>query len=114
VDLLERLCCDLEPVRVAAGEVIITQGEPGDHFYIIEAGEVEVLADGVPLRRQRDGECFGEIALLRDVPRTATVRSTRETALLALERVDFVSAVSGHRRSSEMADRLIRERLGPG
>jgi MFS family permease len=114
VDLLERLCCDLQPVRVAAGEVIITQGDPGDRFYIIEAGEVEVLADGVLLRHQRDGECFGEIALLRDVPRTATVRSTRATTLLALERVDFVSAVSGHRRSSELADGLIRERLEPG
>jgi MFS family permease len=114
VDLLERLCGDFEPVRVAAGEVIITQGEPGDRFYIIEAGEVEVLQDGVLRRRQRDGECFGEIALLRDVPRTATVRSTRETTLLALGRVDFVSAVSGHRRSSEMADGLVRERLGSG
>ena len=91
---------------------MITQGDVGDRFYLIEAGEVEVLEDEVHRCYQRAGESFGEIALLRSERRTATVRTTATTRLLALERERFIGAVTGHRRASEAADGVIDDRLG--
>jgi MFS family permease len=107
VATLERLSRDLTPVGAAAGQEIITQGEQGDSFYLIEAGEVEVFEDGAFRRDEGPGECFGEIALLNDIPRTATVRAKTDTRLLALERDQFISAVTGHRRSSQAAETII-------
>ncbi len=108
---LERLTRNMVPVRAGAGEEIITQGDHGDRFYLIDRGEVEILEDGIVRRRERDGESFGEIALLRDVPRTATVRTIRETRLLALDRDHFIDAVTGHLRSHEVARAVAAERL---
>ena len=108
---LERLTHDLIEVAAEPGQEVITQGDFGDRFYLIEAGEVEVLEAGVHRRYQRPGESFGEIALLRGEPRTATVRATEPTRLLALDRDRFIAAVTGHRRSSEAADSVIAERL---
>jgi hypothetical protein len=112
VDTLERLSQDLVAVEAAAGDQIITQGERGDRFYLIDAGEVEVFEDGVQRRREGPGEYFGEIALLRDVPRTATVRASSRTRLMALDREQFISAVTGHVRSREAADAIVDSRLG--
>lgn len=109
---LERLSQDLEPVGVAAGEEVIVQGEVGDRFYVIEAGQVEVFENGVFRRNEGPGESFGEIALLHDVPRTATVRSTSDTRLLALDREKFLFAVTGHRRSHQLARAVVGERWG--
>ena len=101
-------------MTAAAGEEVISQGDHGNRFYLIARGEVEVLEDGAFRRHEADGESFGEIALLRDVARTATVRATRETELLALDRDHFIAAVTGHRRSYEVAGALIDGRLsGP-
>jgi MFS family permease len=111
MDTLERLTHDLVPVLPAAGEEIITQGEPGKRFYLIAAGEVKVQIDGVFRRNQTEGECFGEIALLNDVPRTATVTALAGCQLLALERRHFISAVTGHRRSGEAATIVAEDRL---
>jgi MFS family permease len=110
VATLERISLDLTPVIAAAGEEVITQGDPGHRFYLIEEGEVEVFEDGVFRRTEGRGESFGEIALLRDVPRTATVRTTVETRLLALERDQFITAVTGHRRSSQQAHSVVDSR----
>ena len=107
---LERLSHDLQPVEVPAGEDVIVQGEIGDRFFLIEAGQVEVFESGVFRRNEGAGESFGEIALLHDVPRTATVRTTQDTRLLALERDQFLLAVTGHRRSRQLARRVSDER----
>jgi len=110
VATLERLSHDLRPVEIPAGEDVIVQGEVGDRFFLICDGEVEVFEDGAFRRNEGAGECFGEIALLHDVPRTATVRATQDTRLLALERDQFLLAVTGHRRSRQLAHRVSDER----
>jgi hypothetical protein len=107
---LERISGDLVAVDVPAEEDIIVQGETGDRFYLIEDGEVAVFEDGVFRRNEGPGESFGEIALLHDVQRTATVRTTKETRLLALDRDQFLLAVTGHRRSHQLAHAVIDER----
>jgi MFS family permease len=111
IDTLERLSHDLVPVTPTPGEPVITQGEPGERFYLIAAGEVQVLVDGAFRRTQAEGEGFGEIALLKDVPRTATVSPLEGCRLLALDRDHFISAVTGHRRSGEAAASVVETRL---
>jgi CRP-like cAMP-binding protein len=91
----------------------VRQGEAGDRFYVIAEGAVDVVEDGVLRRTQREGEFFGEIALLRDTPRTATVQARVPTLLLALDRDEFVGGVTGHRRSVQAADVVIDARLAP-
>ena len=111
IDTLERLSHDLVDLTPARGERIITQGEPGDRFYLIAAGRVEVFVDGAFRRNQSEGDCFGEIALLNDVPRSATVTALEECRLLALNRDRFITAVTGQRRSNEMAGSVVQARL---
>ncbi len=111
IDTLERLSHDLVDLTPAPGERIITQGEPGDRFYLISAGAVEVFVDGAFRRNQSEGDCFGEIALLNDVPRSATVTALEECRLLALDRDHFISAVTGQKRSHEMAGSVAQGRL---
>jgi MFS family permease len=109
---LEELAGSLEPARFAAGDSILRQGEPGDRFYVIETGEVEVVEDGRLVRSEGPGEHFGEIALLRDVPRTATVRARSDVGLLTLGRDDFLAAVTGEGASYEAAEAVVATRLG--
>jgi len=108
---IERLAASLEVVRVAAGDEVIRQGEEGDRFYVLRDGSVEVEADGKPVGRFGPGYFFGEIALLRDVPRTATVRAVSDVDLVALDRDSFVGAVTGHAASSSAADEVVGARL---
>ena len=77
------------------GEVVVTEGEPAHEFFVILAGEVEVTHDGDVLRREGPGEVFGEIGLLRNVPRTATVTAVTDVELLVLGRKPFLETVSG-------------------
>jgi MFS family permease len=107
---VERLSHDLTPVDFEAGVDVIVQGEVGDRFYLIESGQVEVFEHGEFRRNEGPGESFGEIALLHDVPRTATVRTTEPTRLLQLEREQFLVAVTGHRRSSQVASTVVTDR----
>ena len=84
------------PMRYAAGEVIVRQGEPGGRFYVITDGEVDVVReepDGseIHLARLGPGRYFGEIALLRATRRTATVRAATDASVLALARRDFAA-----------------------
>jgi len=110
--VLEQLAARLIPVHVSAGEEIIRLGDHGDRFYLVKSGEVEVLLDDQPPRREGPGSYFGEIALLRDVPRTATVRAATDVELFALDRDHFIPAVTGHAASAEAAESVIGTRLG--
>ena len=110
--MLEQLAARLTPVHASAGEEIIRVGDHGDRFYVVDKGEVEILVDGEPPRREGAGSYFGEIALLRDVPRTATVRAATDVELFALDRDDFLPAVTGHAGSAQAADAVIGTRLG--
>ena len=110
----EQLASKLEPYALPAGAVVFAQGDAGDRFYVIASGEVDITVDGEHMDRLGPGEGFGEIALLRDTPRTATARAVTRCDLVGLERDDFVSAVTGHPASAEAADGIIGARLGRG
>ena len=112
VQTLERLAHDLRPRSVGAGEAVVREGEAGDAFYIVADGRVVVSANGSQLGELGPGACFGEIALLRDVPRTATVTAAEVTELYSLDRDRFLAAVSGDPESASAADTLVSERLG--
>ena len=109
--VLEGLAHAMLPLHVEAGREIVREGEAGDRFYVIASGEVEVVKDGEVINHEGPGEFFGEISLLRDVPRTATVRARTEVELRALERDDFIAAVTGHAASAEAADSVVATRL---
>lgn len=111
---LEQLAGALEEVRAPAGEEIVRQGEPGDRFYLIKEGTLDVYIDGNLVQSLDHGDSFGEIALLRDVPRTATVTARTEAALYALDRRHFLAAVSGFGPSLSAAEGVIGMRLGTG
>lgn len=108
---MEELAAGVEPQGAAPGEVIVRQGEPGDRFFIIESGTVAVAVDGGAERALGPGGSFGEIALLRDVPRTATVTASTEVRLVAIERTRFLAAVTGNRSSVAAADRVVERHL---
>ena len=100
----------LVSVPVSAGDVVIRAGDPGDRFYIVADGEFDVLADGAD-RKMGGGDYFGEIALLRDVPRTATIRAVVDGQLYALERADFLAAVTSHSAARVAGEAVVEERL---
>ena len=106
------LAGQLIPVTASAGEAIFRQGDQGDRYYLIADGRVEVSIEGEPTRSLERGEGFGEIALLRDVPRTATITAATALELYALERDHFLSAVTGHAESTDNAQALIASRVG--
>lgn len=108
---LERVAQAATRQTVPAGTVILREGDASDEFFIIEAGAVEVTHDGHVLRQEGPGDFFGEIGLLRDVPRTATVTATAETQLVVLEREHFLEAVRGSDESVAMVDSVVRARL---
>ncbi len=105
--VLEHLAAALAEVRRPAGSAVITIGEPGDRFYVISQGEVEIEG-----RRFGPGESFGEIALLHEVPRTATVTAATDVVLQALEGGEFLAAVTGHEPARAAADEVVAARLG--
>ena len=106
----ERLAGALVPMPVAAGEVVIRAGEVGDRFYLVANGDLEITGEGV-LGRVGDGDFFGEIALLRDVPRTATVQALADSELYVLSRNDFLAAVLAHSGVRAAGEAVAEERL---
>ena len=107
---VERLAAGAAIVVVPAGATVFDRGDPGDRFYVIESGRARVDLDGGH-RELAAGDFFGEIALLRDTPRTATVSAVDELHLFALERDEFIVAVTGHAPSREAADQVVDLRL---
>jgi len=108
---VEQLARALETVAAAPGEAVVRQGEHGDRIYLVVSGEMAVDVDGRAGVRLSRGDVFGEIALLRDVPRTATVRAETAAELLTLGRDEFLSAVTGHATSAAEADVVVATRL---
>ena len=108
---LEALARALTRVEVAVGEVFIREGDHGDIFYVVETGSVEVTKEGRHVAHLGPGDYVGEIALLRDVPRTATVTATSASVLQTLDREHFIPAVTGQGEFRDAADAAIATRL---
>ena len=108
---LELIAQQLVRVEVPAGGVLIHEGDEGDRFYVIESGRLTATFKGDILSKMGPGDPFGEIALLRDVPRTATVTADEDSVLLALDRATFLDAVTGDNEVRSRADDLIGRRI---
>ena len=108
---IEGLASALRPIQLPAGAVLIRQGDPGDAYYAIAAGELDAVQDGQFLRRCGRGEGVGEIALLRAIPRTATVIAHSAATVYELGREPFLAAVLGHAPTLRQADRIADVRL---
>ena len=110
---IERIVAHLTRLEVPAGEVLMRQGEIGDRLLMIVEGKAEVTRDGQHVIDCFPGSHVGEIALLRDVPRTATVTSTTPMVLLTLDREPFLEAVTGHPQTHAHAQSIVQDRLPP-
>jgi len=108
---IEGLARALTAIDADAGDVLIREGEIGDRFYVIAEGEVEVTAGGRHVATLERGDGFGEIALLRDVPRVATCTALTPLRAYALDREPFVASLAGHRSSTRALGRLVDRRL---
>lgn len=109
------LAAGMQTLEVPAGAIVVRQGDPADQFFIIVSGELEVSRedDGVTrtLATLRKGQFFGEMAILRDLPRNATVRATAQTTLLAMNRDNFRKLVGQSLSTTQDFDQVIRRRL---
>ena len=112
--VLERLAAGATAISVAAGGVVVSRGELGNHFYAIASGKAAVERNDGTTRELGPGDFFGEIALLRDVPRTATVRALEPLRLFAVERDEFLVAVTGHDPTLAVAENVVTSRLPAG
>jgi MFS family permease len=113
IAMKERVAASLVPTSVSAGGLVIRAGDPGDWFYIVGDGELDIDAGGRHKTAHR-ADYFGEIALLRDVPRTATVVATVNSELLSLQRDDFLAAVTGHAAAHTAGEEVAAARLAHG
>ncbi len=105
--VIERLARTSTQVIVPAGASVFDQGDHGDLFYVIESGTARVSKAGRPVAELTAGDSFGEIALLRDVPRTATVEAVTDLTARAIDRRHFLPAVTGHADASEQAELVV-------
>jgi len=107
--VVERLARDALAEQVPAGEVVVRQGEVGTRFYVIASGHVRVDIDGSDIRELGPGDWFGEIALLRDMPRTATVTALSGTQVWGIDRESFLTSVLPLTHAVALADTHIRD-----
>jgi MFS family permease len=107
----EELASRLVSLQQSPGTDVIREGDGGDRFYILVEGEADVLKSGRFVATRSAPDYFGEIALLRNVPRTATVTARTPMRLYALERADFLAAVTGHAAGREAGEAVVTERL---
>ncbi len=107
---LETVARRVRWLAVDPGTAVIAEGEPGDAYYVIEHGRFRVDQGGTTLRILNEPvQGFGEIALIRDVPRTATVTAEAPSVLLVVSRADFLAAVSGSQPARAVLDDLVRD-----
>jgi CRP-like cAMP-binding protein len=90
---------------------VIRQGDVGDRFYVIDAGRFEIVIDGARVAVQSEGDHFGEIALLHDVPRTATVAAIEDGAVWALDQEEFLATLTDLPQAATEAHRISAERM---
>jgi hypothetical protein len=109
--VIELLSTELRPHQFAPGIAVMREGDPGEEFHVIASGSASVTVRGTPRPPVGPGDCFGEIALLRDVPRTATIIAAEELHTLALRREEFLAALASSARSGVAAESLVAERL---
>jgi MFS family permease len=109
--VLEELAHNAQRRTVEVGETVFRQGDPGDHFYVVADGELDLVPDRSAPKRLLPGDAFGEIALLRGVPRTGTVTAATPGRLWALDGDAFVAAVTGHPPTYATADAAVAARL---
>jgi hypothetical protein len=108
---VEHLASVLRPATYEPGEVIIREGDPGESFYLIAEGRARASSGGRQLSEMGTGDSFGEIALLRRIPRTATVTAISRLQVWILDREEFLAAVTGSPESVESADAVVSARL---
>jgi MFS family permease len=108
---LEALARALERRDVEAGTTLITEGEVGDSYYVIGRGEFTVTREGRDLGLRGRGDGVGEIALLRDIPRTATITAAGQATVYVLDRESFLTTVTGHDPTRTTADVIVEQRL---
>ena len=109
--LIEHLAKQLDTITASAGQVLFREGSAGDRVYVIRHGQVRISRDGHDITSLTDGELFGEIALIHDVPRTATATATTHTTLVWLDREAFIAAISGHAQTAQAANSTVVARL---
>jgi CRP-like cAMP-binding protein len=109
--ITEHLASKLTPATYEPGDTIIRKGDPGDYFYLIESGRACASTDGRQLNEMGPADWFGEIALLRRTPRTATVTASTRLHVKILAREEFLAAVTGNPDSAQSADEVISARL---
>jgi len=113
--IVEHLTSALQSATYEPGDTIIEDGEPGERFYIIAEGQARAAAkDGRQLREMGAGDSFGEIALLRRIPRTATVTALSRLEVRTLAREEFLAGVTGNPESVERAEDVVSTRLQAG
>ena len=108
---IEHLAGSMTPVTIETGSWLMREGEGGDRYLLIDRGEAVVSRFGETIGRLGPGDGVGEIALIHDIPRTASVDAVTPVEAFALARDDFLEAVSGHAASHETAHALVHERL---
>lgn len=108
---IERLAAGAVPARFEAGDALMREGEPGDRYLVLASGGADVSQRGRLLRHVGPGDGVGEIALLRRLPRTATVVATEPVDALAIDEGTFVAAVTGHEASGDVAEAQVEQRL---
>ena len=111
VPSIEHLASRLQRIQLPAGQVVLRQGDTGGGFYVIVEGSVEIVGDGHARGALGPGDSFGEIALLHDVPRTATIQARTAVTLYELEPEAFLAAVGGYTHSADAAYAVVAQRL---
>jgi CRP-like cAMP-binding protein len=108
---LETAAASLVEVPMLRGQAVLREGDVGDRFYVVDAGEVTVDRHGTTVATLGPGGSFGELALIRDIPRTASVTATTDGSLLALDRAPFLLAITASPRAAAEAMRVASRRL---